>query len=62
MLISFILARGEKIMKETIKNNIKYIIFLAFSGLVGGYFTGMDVSSFKGKLNPVRDFVDGWVP
>lgn len=28
-------------MKETIKNNIKYIIFLSFSGLVGGYFTGI---------------------
>ena len=41
MLIWFILVRGEKIMKETIKNNIKYVIFLAFCGLVGGYFTGI---------------------
>ena len=28
-------------MKEIIKNNIKYIIFLAICGIVGGYFTGI---------------------
>ena len=28
-------------MKEMIKNNLKYIIFLALCGLVGGYFTGI---------------------
>lgn len=28
-------------MKETIKNNLKYILFLAICGFVGGYFTGI---------------------
>ena len=28
-------------MKAAIKNNLKYIIFLAICGLVGGYFTGI---------------------
>jgi hypothetical protein len=28
-------------MKEIIKNNFKYMIFLAFFGLVGGYFTAI---------------------
>ena len=28
-------------MKEMLKNNIKYIIFLAICGLIGGYFTGI---------------------
>ena len=28
-------------MKAAIKNNLKYIIFLAICGLVGGYFTGV---------------------
>ena len=28
-------------MKEMIKNNLKYILFLAICGLVGGYFTGI---------------------
>lgn len=28
-------------MKAIIKNNLKYIIFLAFCGLIGGYFTGI---------------------
>ena len=28
-------------MKQIIKNNIKYLIFLAVFGLVGGYFTGI---------------------
>lgn len=41
MLISFILARGVRIMKEIIKNNFKYLIFLTFFGLVGGYFTAI---------------------
>ena len=28
-------------MKTIIKNNLKYIIFLAICGLIGGYFTGI---------------------
>ena len=28
-------------MKAIIKNNLKYIIFLAICGLIGGYFTGI---------------------
>ena len=41
MLISCIVTRGEKIMKELIKNNLKYILFLVIFGLVGGYFTAV---------------------
>lgn len=28
-------------MKQTIKNNLKYLIFLAIFGLIGGYFTAL---------------------
>ena len=38
-------------MKEIIKNNIKYIIFLAICGIVGGYFTGIyAVQSLSSEL------------
>ncbi len=33
--------KREKTMKTIIKNNLKYIIFLAICGLIGGYFTGI---------------------
>lgn len=33
--------RGKKRMKELIKTNLKYLIFLAVFGLVGGYFTAL---------------------
>ena len=33
--------KGKKMMKELIKNNLKYLIFLAIFGLVGGYFTAI---------------------
>ena len=41
MPILFIARRRKKTMKELIKNNLKYLIFLAFFGLVGGYFTAL---------------------
>ena len=38
-------------MKEMIKSNLKYIIFLAICGLVGGYFTGIyTVQSLSAEL------------
>ena len=33
--------KGKKRMKQMIKNNLKYLIFLAIFGLVGGYFTAL---------------------
>ena len=33
--------KGKKRMKELIKSNLKYIIFLAVFGLIGGYFTAL---------------------
>lgn len=33
--------KGKKIMKELIKSNLKYLIFLAIFGLIGGYFTAI---------------------
>ena len=41
MHIPFTVMRGKKKMKELIKNNYKYLIFLAIFGLVGGYFTAL---------------------
>ena len=41
MLILFTVKKREKMMKTIIKNNLKYIIFLAICGLIGGYFTGI---------------------
>lgn len=33
--------KGIKIMKKLIKDNLKFLIFLAIFGLVGGYFTAL---------------------
>ena len=33
--------KGRKKMKQMIRNNLKYLIFLFVSGLVGGYFTAI---------------------
>lgn len=33
--------KGIKIMRELIKDNLKFLIFLAIFGLVGGYFTAL---------------------
>lgn len=41
MHISFTVTKGEKIVKELIKNNLKYLIFLAIFGIIGGYFTAL---------------------
>lgn len=41
MHIPFTVMKGKKIMKELIKNNLKYLIFLAIFGLIGGYFTAI---------------------
>lgn len=35
------MAKGKKIMKELIKENLKFLTFLAIFGLVGGYFTAL---------------------
>ena len=41
MRISYTGMKGKRMMKELIKNNLKYLIFLAIFGLVGGYFTAI---------------------
>lgn len=33
--------KGKRIMKKLIKDNLKFLIFLAIFGLVGGYFTAL---------------------
>ena len=33
--------KEKKRMKELIKSNLKYLIFLAVFGLIGGYFTAL---------------------
>ena len=41
MHISFTVTKGKMTMKELIKNNIKYLTFLAIFGILGGYFTAL---------------------
>ena len=51
MLISYIAMKGKRTVKDLIKNNFKYLIFLAFFGLVGGYFTAIySIQSFDPKM------------
>ena len=41
MPILCIARKGKERMKQLIKNNLKYLIFLAIFGIVGGYFTAI---------------------
>ena len=41
MLILFTVMKGRRTMKQMIKDNLKYLIFLFVFGLIGGYFTGI---------------------
>ena len=51
MPILFIVKKGQITMKEIIKSNIKYLIFLFVFGLIGGYFTAIySVQSLSPEL------------